>query len=686
MVELNQQQSENPRPEKPRRSPRNLILWVLIGILAVLILANLDAILKPIQTLNTILVPIVIGLVLAYLCNPILRFFEIKVFYRLKRTANRAFSMVLTYIVALLIIAGVVWLIIPQLMESINDFRANGMFYIHRLIASLNSMISSLPFDLPGDIISLEKLLTWAMSLMEQYSSSLVGSIGNLAGSAITLLKNLLIGVFVSIYVLFSKDRLNAGCRRIFHALLSEQNEKLMLRYARQANRKFGGFIVGKMVDSIMVGVTCAILFTIFKLPYPILIAVIIGITDFIPFFGPFLGAIPSGIIIFITDPSKLILFVILILVVQQIDGNLLAPLILGDHTGLTSLGVLVAITVMGGLFGFVGMLIGVPVFALIMTILDDYIKHRLLQKGSPTDLYSYYPADAFIKPSDESEAHGGTITQKFLRWVTAVEPEMEREDYKPNLLRRGINLFRLGCLNMAKFFRRIFSTKQLPEDQRGSHASAVRKRGMMADRSYLRVFLLSIVTLGIYPLYLIEIIAENTNIACSRDGKRTWGIFPVLTLGIVTLGIFPIIWHCMQIQRYRSFCEKNGEECRISIKFYLLWTLLGAPILVGPFIAWARFLSAYNQVCRIFNETHTFPVPKHVLAEEAAEGAAYLAARRAKRAAEKAAAVGSNTVLFGSFEEEAVSDEQISVFEAAPTVSPNASTTDDAIGEAEEN
>ncbi len=689
MVEFKESSGENSRPEKPRRSPRNVLLWVLIGILVVLILANLDAILKPIKTLNTILTPIVIGLVLAYLCNPILRFFEIKVFYKLKRTANRAFSMFLTYIAVLLILAGVVWLIIPQLIESINDFRVNGMFYINRLISSLNGMISSLPFEMPGgneNIISLEKLLTWAMSLMEQYGSGLVGSIGNLAGSALTFLKNILIGIFVSIYVLFSKDRLNAGCRRIFHALLSDQNEKLLLRYAAQANRKFGGFIVGKMVDSIMVGITCAIFFTIFKLPYPILIAVIIGITDFIPFFGPFLGAIPSGVIIFITDPSKIFLFVILILVVQQIDGNLLAPLILGDHTGLTSLGVLVAITVMGGLFGFIGMLIGVPIFALIMTILDDYIKHRLRQRGAPTDLYSYYAADAFIRPSDESEAQGGTITQKFLRWVAAVEPEMESEDYKPSPIRRVINLFRLGCLNMAKFFRRIFSTKQLPEDQRSSHAATVRKRGMLADRSYLRVVLLSIITLGIYALYLIEIMAENTNIACSRDGKRTWGVFPVLMLGIVTLGIFPIIWHCMQIRRYQNFCEKHGEKCRTSIKFYLLWTLLGAPILVGPFIAWAHFLAAYNQACRIFNQTHTFPVSKHVLAEEAAEGAAYLAARKAAKAAEKAAAVGSDTVLFGSFEEESVGDEQISVFETVPAASLEANATDDAIGETEEN
>ncbi|MBQ9802435.1 MAG: AI-2E family transporter, partial [Clostridia bacterium] len=411
MAELNQAPQTEQRPEKPKRR-RNALLWVLVGIFIVLILANLDAILKPIKTLNSILTPIAIGLVLAYLCSPILRFFEIKVYFRLKRTANRAFSMISTYLVVLLLLAGVVWLIIPQLSASINDFRINGLYYISRLINSLNAFIAALPFDLPAgteNILSLEQLLTWAMNLMEQYGSNIVGGVGNLAGGALTAAKNIIIGIFVSIYVLFSKDRLKAGCRRVAHAFLSENSEKLLFYYTKQAHRKFGGFIVGKMVDSIMVGVTCAIFFTIFNIPYPILIAVIIGITDFIPFFGPFLGAIPSGVIIFITDPSKFILFVVLILVVQQIDGNLLAPLILGDHTGLSSLGVLVAITVMGGLLGFVGMLIGVPVFALLMTILDDVIKHRLHCKNAPTDLYSYYPADAFIRPSDEEEAHQGT-------------------------------------------------------------------------------------------------------------------------------------------------------------------------------------------------------------------------------------------------------------------------------------
>ena len=656
MAELNETLSKDPRPEKPKRSPRGTMILLLAGILIVLILANLDAILKPIKTLSDILTPIVIGLVIAYLCNPILRFCEIKIFYKLKRTVNRALSMVLTYIFALLIISGMVLLIIPQAIESINDFRINGMYYLNRLIGSINGFIADLPFALPGgneNVLSLEKLLTFAMELMGNLGSDIIGSIGVFAGSALTLLKNILVGIFVSIYVLLSKDRLKAGCRRVIRAFFKEDSEKKILYYSAQANRKFGGFIVGKLVDSLMVGITAAILFTVFKIPYPILIAVIIGVTDFIPFFGPFIGAIPSAIIIFIADPSKALLFVVLILVIQQIDGNLLAPLILGDHTGLTSLGVLIAITLTGGIFGIIGMVIGVPLFALIMIILDDIVKQRLREKGSPTDLYSYYAADAFIRPSDEAETQHITMTQKFMRWIVAVEAEMEDKEYKPSPLRHCINMLRLGCLYVGKFFRRVFAAKQITEDYHGSHVNAILKRGMLTNRTFWRTVLLTVVTVGIYPIYLVENIAADTNISCSRDGKRTWGAFPVFTLGVLTLGIFPIIWHCQTICRYRDYCEKNNEECRISVKFYLMWTLLGALTVVGPLIAIARFISAYTQSCRIFNKTHVFPLPRRVIKEEAAEGAAYLAARKAAKAAEKAAFVG-DTTIFGSFEEEA--------------------------------
>ncbi|MBQ3063800.1 MAG: AI-2E family transporter [Clostridia bacterium] len=625
-------------PSEPPRSYRKLLAWSVFALVIVLLLASFDKFLEPIRRFNAILAPVYIGLVIAYICNPILRFFERKVFYKLKRTMNRAFSMILTYLFVILIIAGVVWLIVPQLKDSINDFQINGTLYIERVLRSVNNFIHSLPFEISdnGDFLTLEKILSWAMNLVQK-----IDIVNTALMPTFTFLKNLLVGIFVSIYVLLAKDRLIAGCRRIGAAFFSDKNDKLIGHYIRQANEKFGGFLVGKMVDSLIVGFTCAIFFSIFKIPYPILIAVIIGVTDFIPFFGPFIGAIPSAIIIFIADPPKALLFILLILVVQQIDGNLLAPLILGEHTGLSSLGVLIAITVMGGFFGFIGMLIGVPVFALIITVLDDITKHRLRAKGMPSDLYSYYAADAFIRPSDEEAASQGTITQRFVHWVVAVVPEMESEDYDPSRARRVINVIRVWLLEIGNFFKRIFSVKQIPEDHRAALVTSVRRRGMNNKRTFWRTVFLSIITLGIYNIYLIELIAETTNLSCARDGRRTWGFFPYLLFSILTLGIFPLIWHCTLIKRFCTLAEANGEKPQTTVKHYLCWTLPGALTIVGPFIAWARFFRAYNQCCRIFNESHRFPVTRRILQEEAAEGAANLAALRAAKAAKKAALLG---------------------------------------------
>lgn len=620
MAESKATTTPEPRPDKPKR--RNWLVIGLISLVIVLIMANFDALLKPIKTLNEILAPIFIGLVLAYVCNPILRFFEKKVFYRLKRhRTNRGFSMLLTYVVVLLIIAGVLLLIVPQLVDSINDLRNNGLSYVNRLIDSINHSLSMLPIELPegsDELVNLEKILTYLMNWLGEFGSKLVGNIGSIAGSTLTFLKNLLVGIFVSIYVLLSKERLNAGCRRVLRALFDDTKETMLLHYAGQANRKFGGFLTGKLLDSFMVCLTCALLFTVFKIPYPILIATIIGVTDFIPFFGPFIGAVPSAIIILIASPTKAILFVVLILVVQQIDGNLIAPMILGDHTGLTSLGVLIAITLMGGLFGFIGLLLGVPLFALIITILDDYVKVRLRRKESPTDLFSYYPADAFIRPEDEIETEHITLTQKFGRWVSAVESENTPASTPLHAL---IRTTRRGLLRLGKFFQRTFSLHQLPEDHTG-HVFDITKHGMIEDRSFFTTLLLSVITLGVYPIYLSEIIAENTNIACVKDGKRTWGWLPLLMLSVCTLGIFPIIWHCKVISRMNRYAIDHGRKPLITHKFYLLWTLVGALCVVGPFIAFRRFLMAFNQTCHIFNKTHTFPITLEELEQEAAEAA----------------------------------------------------------------
>ncbi len=618
MPDFDDRKGQDGSPKKKKWGLGHTIAFALVGILIVLAFSNLEALLAPIKTLNSILAPITIGLVLAYILNFFLRFFEYKLFNKVKRrTLNRALSMLFAYLLLLLILAGMIWLIIPSVIESVQDLQANGLSYVTRVIDLINNIVSKIPFIQPEDgtdFLNLEKLFNIALEFLGTSGTWIISNLFSIAGGTLTVLKNIVIGVFISIYVLLSKERLNAGCRRVLRALFSDKTEKKLLAYFSTAHSKFGGYMIGKLADSTAVMLVCMLLFSLFDIPYATLIAVIIGVTDIIPFFGPFLGAIPSALIIFIVSPSKAILFGLLILVVQQIDGNLIAPVILGDRTGLSSLGVIVAVTVMGGVFGLMGMLIGVPLFALIMTLLDDFIKSRLEKKGAPTQLSKYYPADAFLRPNDQQEERG-TMTQRFVAWVKSVENEDRPE--QSTFRSRTSRYTRRTFLWIGMLFYRIFSVTPIPEDRKNSIYSDIVKNGMRTNRLFWRTFFRSIGTLLIYPMYLCELIAQSTNIACRKDGKRTWGIFPYLLLGIFTLGIFPLIWHCKVITRFENYCKEHGKKCVISHKFFLCWALIGLPILVGPFIALARFLRAFSQMCTIYNETHTFPLSAEELKEE---------------------------------------------------------------------
>ena len=674
-----------PEEQVSSASPKKKSIWIaavaLVGILIAIILINLNEIQNPFDSLNAIIAPVVVGLVLAYFLNFFLRFFEYKLRNKIKhRKVNRAISMLLSYIFMLVIIAGILLLIIPSLVENIQDLpqmRAKADVFVAQTQGAILRLFGKINMEVP---IEFSEYLTSPDSLYKKVGElvasfvatsgdKLVSGVITVGATTVTVLKNIIIGIFISIYVLLSKERLNAGCRRVFRALLPEVAEKKVLYYVGEAHSKIGGYLVGKAIDSLMVMLVCMLLFSIFKIPFAMLIAVIIGITDFIPFFGPFIGAIPSGVIIFFIDPPKVIVFALLILVVQQIDGNLIAPIILGNKTGLTSLGVIIAITVMGGMFGIFGMLIGVPIFALVITILDDFIKSRLAKKGEATDLNQYYPADAFIRPHD-SKQNDETLTKRFVRWVSSVETEVAGVDYKPSrrhTFGRGIRRFFFA---IGSFFHRLFSVKPILEDQSSGIFLDIAKKGMRNDRRFWRVALASIFTLFLYPFYLIEYMAQSTNIACRTDGKRTWGALPFLVFSIITLGIFPLVWHCKIITRFENYCHANGQKCSVSRKFYLLWTLVGFLIVVGPLIALARVLRGYNQMCSIYNSLHHFPLSDEEIREEQQRIADEVLSRKERK----------KRIQRRSLLEDIIAPHEEDIIEAEAFADDAASETDEAI------
>ena len=405
------------------------ILIMLGLIFAVLLLSNLSAVLLPFSQINSIMTPIYIGFIIAFLLNPLMKLFERKVYFKMNSPKLiRIFSILSAYIVFAGIITGFVFIIVPQIKDSVNDIIVNGSSYADKAIALINSTLNKLNIKLIDGDITLEVVIAEGLKLLESVSDSIFAAVSSAVSSTIDIIKNILVGIFVSVYVLLSKERIAAGTRRLVSAIFTKKTSESVFRYASIANKKFGGYVVGNMLDCVFIGVEGFIVFSIFNIPYAPLIALICGVTNFIPFFGPFIGAIPSAFIILIADPSKVITFIIIILIMQQIDGNLIQPKIIGDQTGLSSLGVITAITLMGGIFGFAGLVIGAPLTAMLIIMADDIIRERLQSKGHPSNIEDYYDTEDLIKPGDKEENIFVRLYKKIFRKKT-VEEKNEDSD-----------------------------------------------------------------------------------------------------------------------------------------------------------------------------------------------------------------------------------------------------------------
>ena len=383
---------------------KQIKLWALYAIVAViavvLLIIKRDSFSAFIAQISRILRPVIIGAVLAYLCNPIFRLFEGYVFPRIRSFSfRRALSLIGTYLVVALIFVILLLLIIPQLLTSVLDFfenyealMATAMDNVNGLLEQINGQFGmEIP---PVKTETLQQGLDWVVQnvnvdeLMDRLlSGSTILIIFEYLEDTFFILTDIIFGLFISLYLLSGKERLYAKVMRTRKALFNDSINERITRVCTIADESFGGFLRGKMLDSSIVGVLVYIIISIMEVPYALLIAVVIGITDIVPVVGPFIGVIPSAIIILLTDPIKVIPFLLCILIVQQIDGNIIAPKILGENTGVSSLCVMIAITVMGAIWGLAGMVLGVPLFATIIELTNEFLNKRLQDKGLPTEV-----------------------------------------------------------------------------------------------------------------------------------------------------------------------------------------------------------------------------------------------------------------------------------------------------------
>ncbi len=357
--------------------------------------------------------PILYGLLLAYVLSPLLSFLEAKVFAKLGRKIfkkerkkvqrfSRIMSISVSAIILFLIIFGIINYIIPELFKSINIIIANVPDY---LTNGKNWIVSKFSSQPDVQEVILNNYNNVANYVLDYINNSVLPSmntvIKNLSIGIIGLLKlivNVILSFIIAVYVLSSKEKFIAQAKKMMYAILNPYQSMIVLENIRYTHRVFGGFLYGKVIDSLIIGLICFIFMILFKMPYTILISVIIGITNIIPYFGPFIGAIPSILLILLVSPTKALTFLVFIFILQQFDGNILGPKILGSKTGLKSFWVLFAILIFGNLFGFIGMLFGVPLFAIIYAFVNGVCTRKLMAKNLPAETKEYINID-YIDP-----------------------------------------------------------------------------------------------------------------------------------------------------------------------------------------------------------------------------------------------------------------------------------------------
>ncbi len=379
------------------------LLVIILSISFFFILYRYHGVTKNLGALLSILQPVTIGLVLAYLVSPIVNFEErhlLPLFLgkmkseKKSRKTVRAISVAGALIFVGIIIGILLQMVIPELYRSINGMIDTMPRQVNSFMEWISAYINE-ESELSGYLeMALTKVTeffeNWAKTDFLPQTRNLIAGLTSGVIIAVRMLFNVIIGIILSIYILMSKEALIGQSKQIVYALFSGKKANTIVHTVHKCNEIFGGFISGKILDSLIIGILCFICLYFMKMPYSVLVSVIVGVTNVIPFFGPYLGAVPSTILIMLADPIKGLYFVIFILVLQQVDGNIIGPKILGDSTGLSSFWVVFAILVGGGILGVPGMIVGVPLLAVVFYMIRNILDYVMEKKDLPQDPASF--------------------------------------------------------------------------------------------------------------------------------------------------------------------------------------------------------------------------------------------------------------------------------------------------------
>lgn len=366
-------------------------MWYIVALVAIiaiifLMIANWGVVLAVIGKFLTILMPFILGFFFACFINPLVKRVH-SLLNRMKpgkgAKIKKAFSVIISYVVVIGVITVLLIYIIPQIKASIGELGNTIQDGYQYMITHQKELNEKIPFiGLGGGI---EYIKEFAYKKIMSNGSEIIPYVYHVSSSLLTTLYNVLMGLVISIYIILDMKKLKRSARKVVYALSPKKKEQEVWETMKQCSHIFNGFLIGKMIDSLIIGILCLIAMSILKLPYALLLSLIVCITNMIPYFGPIIGAIPGVMIYLFIDIRYAFIFALMILILQQFDGLYLGPKILGDQTGIKPLWVIFGITVGGAYFGVMGMFLGVPVVAVIMYLLQLFLDKKLKKKNIST-------------------------------------------------------------------------------------------------------------------------------------------------------------------------------------------------------------------------------------------------------------------------------------------------------------
>lgn len=395
---------DDPQIQKYKQAGITAFVVVAAALIVYFIFNNFSHVMNVVSAVNGALMPVYIGLVIAFLLSPLVnrldRFVTIPLYMKVTKKEEKArrlargTSVTIVLISFLVVLWSLVMMVIPEVVRSIKSLADSMPAYYHNVMQWIARTFERYPeteeYAQNLSAMMYHKMITWLQDTILPNSNKWLSIVTDGVVNVLSVLMNFLIGLIVSVYLLCGKENFLAQAKKILCAIFPRKWASEIMGVLSETNVLFAKFLSGKIIDSLIIGILAFIILTIAKIPYALLVSVIVGVTNIIPFFGPYIGAIPSAILVFIANPMKGIVFLIIIIVLQQFDGNILGPMILGDSTGLKSFWILFSILLFGSLFGLLGMICAVPVFAMIYRLVNRWCVYRLQQKGIPSETKYY--------------------------------------------------------------------------------------------------------------------------------------------------------------------------------------------------------------------------------------------------------------------------------------------------------